>query len=71
MLQDYQIIDADSHVTEPIEMWVQYLEPAFQSYAPYRDLPITEEGVIKIDLFSSPYKEMKIEGEKIYKKISY
>jgi predicted TIM-barrel fold metal-dependent hydrolase len=70
MLQDYQIIDADSHVTEPIEMWAQYLEPAFQSHAPYRDLPITEEGVIKIDLFSSPYKEMKIEGEKIYQKIS-
>ena len=70
MLQGHQIIDADSHVTEPIEMWAEYLEPAFQSYAPYRDLPITEEGVIKIAPFSSPYREMKIEGEKIYQKIS-
>jgi predicted TIM-barrel fold metal-dependent hydrolase len=70
MLKNYQIIDADGHVTEPIEMWAQYLEPAFQSHAPYRDLPTTKEGELKIELFSSPYKEMKIEGEKIYQKIS-
>jgi uncharacterized protein len=34
MLKDFQIIDADGHVTEPIEMWEEYLEPAFKDRAP-------------------------------------
>ena len=70
MLKDYQIIDADSHVTEPIEMWEKYLEPEFKNHAPYIDTPTTKEGVFVIDVFSPPVKNMKVEGKKIYQKIS-
>ena len=34
MLNGYQIIDADSHVYEPADMWEMYLEPAFKHFAP-------------------------------------
>jgi predicted TIM-barrel fold metal-dependent hydrolase len=29
------VIDADSHVLEPLEMWNQYLDPEFRDQAPY------------------------------------
>jgi predicted TIM-barrel fold metal-dependent hydrolase len=70
MLKNFQIIDADSHVSEPTEMWEQYLEPAFKSHAPYRDFPLAQDGVVKIDIFSSPIKNLRVAGEKIYHKIS-
>lgn len=70
MLKNYQIIDADGHVTEPIEMWYEYLEPEFKNHAPYIDTPRTKEGVVMIDVFSPPVKNMKVEGKKIYQKIS-
>ena len=31
----YRIISADSHVSEPPDLWQQYLEPAFKARAPY------------------------------------
>jgi predicted TIM-barrel fold metal-dependent hydrolase len=34
MLNGYQIIDADCHVFEPADMWINYLEPAFKDFAP-------------------------------------
>lgn len=37
MLKGYQILDADCHVLEPVEMWQEYLEPAFKKYAPEAD----------------------------------
>lgn len=74
MLKDYQIIDADGHVIEPIDMWEQYLEPEFKSRAPYREQVLEQEisgrRVVQIDVFSNPYKSLKIEGETIYHKIS-
>ena len=70
MLKEYQIIDADSHVSEPTEIWEKYLEPEFKNRAPYRELNSAEGGVIEIDIFSSPVKNLKVEGEKIYHKIS-
>lgn len=70
MLKDFQIIDADSHVTEPIEMWQEYLESEFKELSPYRDLPVAEDGSIQIDLFSSPVKDLKVNSEHIYYKIS-
>ncbi|NEO78706.1 MAG: amidohydrolase [Moorea sp. SIO4G3] len=70
MLKDYQIIDADGHVNEPIDMWEKYLEPAFKSHAPYRYQPSQKDGVVKIDIFSPPTKYMRVEGETIYNKIS-
>ncbi|MEC4813939.1 MAG: amidohydrolase family protein [Scytonema sp. PMC 1069.18] len=46
MLKGYQIIDADSHVLEPNDMWQKYLEPAFKSYAPSPDLKVGGERIV-------------------------
>ena len=74
MLKEYPIIDADSHVTEPIDMWEKYLEVEFKSRSPYREqvqeAKSSERRAIRIDVFSNPFKELKIEGETIYHKIS-
>lgn len=35
MHDEYRILDADRHVIEPIEMWREYLTPAFRERAPY------------------------------------
>ena len=40
MLNDYKIIDADCHVLEPLDMWEKYLEPAFKSHAPSKDMKV-------------------------------
>lgn len=45
MLNGYQIIDADSHVYEPPDMWARYLEPAFKSFAPSPDMKIKGEEI--------------------------
>ncbi|XXX79842.1 amidohydrolase family protein [Sorangium sp. So ce134] len=37
MREGYRIIDADRHVTEPIDMWRKYLDPEFRDHAPYLD----------------------------------
>ncbi len=44
MLNGYKIIDADSHVIEPLNMWSQYLEPEFKDFAPSRDMKIKGES---------------------------
>ncbi len=46
MLNGYKIIDADSHVYEPPDMWEKYLEPAFKSFAPSPELTIKGEAVV-------------------------
>ncbi len=71
MLKEYKIIDADSHVTEPPSMWAEYIEPEFKSRAPYVDVGVMgEDGVVKLDFLSPPTKNLKVDGEKIYHKIS-
>jgi uncharacterized protein len=35
MRDGHRIIDADRHVLEPVEMWTEYLPPAFRHRAPY------------------------------------
>jgi len=45
MLNGYQIIDADSHVLEPIEMWDSYLENRFKHFAPTPEMTISGEAV--------------------------
>ena len=40
MLKGYRIIDADSHVFEPTDMWEKYLEPTFKDHAPSHDLRV-------------------------------
>ncbi|NER51533.1 MAG: amidohydrolase [Symploca sp. SIO1A3] len=37
MLKSYEIIDADSHVLEPLDLWEKYLEPEFKHLAPKED----------------------------------
>ncbi len=45
MLKGYQIIDADSHVIEPPQMWTKYIEPQFQEFAPSPDMKIKGEAI--------------------------
>jgi predicted TIM-barrel fold metal-dependent hydrolase len=45
MLNGYQIIDADSHVLEPTEMWKEFLEPRFKHFAPTPEMTIAGETV--------------------------
>jgi uncharacterized protein len=73
MFKEYQIIDADGHVMEPVDLWEKYLEPEFKHRAPYKEQIVEEiagRRVVKIDVFSSPYENLKIEGEVIYDKLS-
>src|SRR5687767_3124890 len=34
MPRTYNIIDADGHVLEPIDLWEKYMDPAFRDRAP-------------------------------------
>ncbi len=45
MLKGYQIIDADSHVYEPNDMWEKYLPPAFKRFAPSSEMTIKGETI--------------------------
>ncbi|MEJ6486816.1 amidohydrolase family protein [Nostoc punctiforme UO1] len=45
MVKEYSIIDADSHVFEPFDMWENYLEPAYKSFAPSPDMKIQGEDI--------------------------
>ena len=46
MLNGYSIIDADSHVIEPPNMWAEYLEPEFSKFAPSADMKINGEEIV-------------------------
>lgn len=46
MLNQYQIIDADSHVLEPPDMWKKYLEPAFRRFTPTPELTLEGESLL-------------------------
>ena len=59
MLQDYQIVDADCHVLEPIDMWETYLEPAFKHYALSPDFTVEGEKI-----FHKLSDELWVEGFK-------
>ncbi|HEY9651046.1 MAG TPA: amidohydrolase family protein [Coleofasciculaceae cyanobacterium] len=59
MLQGYQIIDADCHVLEPIDMWETYLEPAFKSSALSQDLTVNGEKI-----FQKLSEDLWVEGFK-------
>lgn len=68
MLKGYQILDADSHVMEPVEMWEEYLEPAFKSFAPKKEqrtiVQTSSSRIIEIDLFEPAFKNLTVSGEK-------
>ena len=45
MLNGYSIIDADSHVIEPLSMWAEYLEPEFQQFSPSVQMKVKGEEI--------------------------
>ncbi len=45
MLNGYKIIDADSHVIEPPQMWAKYLDPKFKDFAPSLNMKIKGETI--------------------------
>ena len=45
MLKNHRIIDTDAHVFEPLDMWGEYLEPAYKSFAPSSDMKIQGEPI--------------------------
>jgi uncharacterized protein len=45
MLKSDRIIDADAHVFEPLDMWGEYLEPDYKSFAPSSDMKIQGEPI--------------------------
>lgn len=47
MLNGYKIIDADSHIIEPQQMWAEYLDPKFKDFAPSLDMKIKGEPIAK------------------------
>ncbi len=59
MLKGYKIIDADSHVIEPSEMWAKYLEPKFRDFAPSPDMKIKGEPITE-----TISKQVEEEGNK-------
>lgn len=45
MRNGFKILDADRHVIEPIDLWREYLPPAFRHRAPYLAFPETTESI--------------------------
>jgi len=45
MLHGYKIIDSDSHVIEPPQIWHKYLHPEFKHFAPSADMKIHGEDI--------------------------
>lgn len=74
MLKGYQIVDADSHVIEPLEMWEQYLEPAFKQFAPYKNTKVINEDISgqagTREISEPSLKDLKIADEPICYKLS-
>jgi predicted TIM-barrel fold metal-dependent hydrolase len=76
MLNGYRILDADGHVVEPVDMWAEYLEPAFKSRAPIRDGDaggglverIARHGVKGV--LTNPVRGLTVDGHEIVHKIS-
>lgn len=56
MLKGYKIIDADSHVIEPVEMWAKYLDPEFRQFAPSPDMKINEQFTLVYEPIVSHYE---------------
>lgn len=48
MLNGYRIIDADSHVFEPSQMWAKYLAPEFKQFAPFPERCKRFSGIILV-----------------------
>jgi len=77
VLNEYRIMDADGHVVEPPGFWKEYLEPAYRDRAPYEDETSATQKLVSqaskfglMGLLPNPARNMKIENEVVYNKIS-
>lgn len=73
MSDAYQILDADRHVIEPIEMWGEYLPLEFRARAPYLEAGPksegeAERGVAPMTRTRSP--SLMLDGQPVMQKIS-
>jgi predicted TIM-barrel fold metal-dependent hydrolase len=68
MRSGFRIIDADRHVTEPIEMWARWLEPEFRAHAPSYQLPADLGGLFPRAAHLVP--RPMVQGEPIWNKVS-
>jgi len=48
MSRDYQVIDADGHILEPADLWLNYIEPKYRQRAPR--LGVNDEGAEVLQL---------------------
>src|SRR5260370_15792058 len=49
MTTAYNVIDADGHVLEPIDLWDHYIDPAFRDRRPQRFIDTDGKDRLKID----------------------
>lgn len=77
MLKGLQILDADCHVVEPLEMWQNYIEPEFRDRVPRKDLERSEQSLLKRlgslnfkAALPNPMTGVTVEGEQIFNQIS-
>src|SRR5260221_13993721 len=49
MTRAYNVIDADGHVLEPVNLWDHYIDPAFRARRPQRFIDSDGKDRLKID----------------------
>src|SRR5260370_40664435 len=49
MTTAYNVIDADGHVLEPIDLWDHYIDPAFRDRRPQRFIDTDGKDRLRID----------------------
>jgi uncharacterized protein len=76
MRGSFHVIDADRHVTEPLEMWREYLEPEYQGGAPYSELRVTaeslQERVVRLGAKAlvPPLPTVMLDGEPVWNRVT-
>lgn len=76
MRNGFRIVDADRHVTEPIEMWASYLEPAFRAGAPYLEVQAAPESFeqrvnrLGVKAMLPPMSTLMLDGRPVWNGVS-
>lgn len=76
MRNGFRIVDADRHVTEPIEMWSSYLEPAFRAGAPYLEVRAPTESLeqrvkrLGVKAMLPPMSTLMLDGRPVWSGVS-
>lgn len=69
----FEVIDADRHVSEPLDMWREYLPEPFKRYAPYLDTAEElndAEASSEVERDASRY-ELYVDGKPLCDKLNY